>query len=289
MEFPVIVSPDNEDLLEKLTGRRVALRVGRWDRIAAGLEMVRKSGCSLFCIIVESDRPVADIDFGDCPAGVPLALMAPSTGRFRSLARHLDMLRSLNLRVYLPWDSAENLPGLRILSSVGINCCAYSETGLTDWEALADLATYALLERAPHAAIEPFAYIASNYNPSEYLQWGRVMFDDPTCFAHSDEAGPVALSRSELARGRFVAQSPREISAWPELPEVRDRKLSWKRFFAENHPCASCAGWKICLGKFSAGLAQNGGCATFFEEMIDLVHRYRAMPAPRREVEIWRP
>ena len=287
MGFPVIVCPDSEALLAKFTGHRVAVRVKAWGLIMAGVEMVRKSDNSLFCVVVESDRTLADMDFGDSPIGVPLALVAPSVGPFRNLARHLDMLRGLDLRVYLPCNSAENLLGLRILSSVGINCCACFGNGRPDWEAMADLAAYALLERVPHATIEPFAYIASNYNPSEYLDWGRVMFDDPLHYLHLDEAGRVALSHAEL--GRFVAKELNEIGAPEVFPAIRDRKLSWKRYFTENHPCASCPGWKICLGRFSDGLAEDAGCAMLFEETIDMVHRHRALHGASPEIRIWQP
>ena len=127
------------------------------------------------------------------------------SGRFRDLARHLDRLRKLNLRVYLPCDHADNLASLRILSSVGIPCCADFRDGGTDWEALADLATYAVLERTPHAAMEPFAFMAANYHSADRLDWGRVFFDDPRHFLHLSEDGRVALSQAELAEGRFVA------------------------------------------------------------------------------------
>ena len=181
------------------------------DGIALGVDHVRKSGNRLFCVIVESDRPLADMEFDDRHQGIPLAVMAPSLGRFRDLARHLDRLRTLNLRVYLPCDHPDNLTGLRILSSVGITCCADFRDGSTDWESLADLATYAVLERAPHAAIEPFAFMAANYPACRRLDWGRVFFDDPRHFLHLDAAGRVALSRAELAENRFVAHSLNEI------------------------------------------------------------------------------
>ena len=175
MGFPRIVCPDSETVLQEFTGRSVALRVNGWDRITSGVDQVRKSGNLLFCIIVESDQPLADMEFDDCHQGIPLAVMAPALGRFRDLARHLHRLRTLNLRIYLPCDHPDNLTSLRILSSVGITCCADFRDGRADWESLADLATYAVLERAPHAAIEPFAFMVANYPACRCLDWGRVI------------------------------------------------------------------------------------------------------------------
>lgn len=289
MGFPRIVCPDSETVLQGFTARSVALKVKGCGRISLGVDKVRKSGNLLFCIIVESDRPLAEMEFDDRHQGIPLAVMAPSLGRFRDLARHLDRLCILNLRVYLPCDRPDNLTSLRILSSVGISCCADFRDGRTDWQSLADLATYAVLERAPHAAIEPFAFMAANYPACRYLDWGRVIFDDPRHFLHLDACGRVALTRAELAANRFVARSLNEIEAPAEFPPIRDRLRSWQRFFMDNHPCASCAGWRICLGKFSQDLTANAGCADFFTEMIDLVHRHTAAPVVPVGRRLWQP
>ena len=289
MGFPRIVCPDSEILLQSFTGLSVALRLNGCPGIAAGVEHVRKSGNTLFCVIVESDRPLADIEFDDRLQGIPLAVMAPSLGRFRDLARQLDRLRTLNLRVYLPCDHPENLTGLRILSSVGIHGCADFRNGGTDWEALADLATYAVLERTPHAAMEPFAFMVANYLPSDRLDWGRVSFDDPRHFLHLDEAGQVALSQAELAEGRFVAHNLSEIQAPAEFPPIRERLRSWRNYFVDHHPCASCGGWRLCLGKFSQNLAAQAGCAEFFLEMIDLVRQQMALQVAPEERRIWQP
>ena len=289
MGFPSIVCPDSEMVLQGFTGRSVVLRLNRCQGIAAGVENVRRSANTLVGVMVESDRPLADIEFAHHHQGIPLAVMAPALGPFRDLARHLDRLRALNLRVYLPCDHPENLTGLRILSSVGIHCGADFRNGRTDWESLADLATYAVLERVPHAAIEPFSFIVSNYNSSKYLDWGRVWFDDPRHFLHLDEDGRVALSRAELAEKRFVAPSLNEIEAPDEFPPIRERQLSWRHYFTDNHPCASCAGWKICLGKFSDTLTANPGCAEFFREVLDLVRQHTALQVAAPEPRIWQP
>jgi hypothetical protein len=206
MKFPHIVCPNCEILLQSFTGRTVVLRLESSENLAAGLENLRKSGNILGGVILETDHPLADLAFADCPRDLPLALYTPALGNFRDLARHLDRLRQLNLRVYLPADKNDNLTSLRILSSVGIHAGAVFAHG-TDWEYLADLATYALLGRAPHAAIEPFAFIAANYRPGQNLNWGSVFFDEPRHFLHLDIHGRVALSPVELAGQRFVAAS----------------------------------------------------------------------------------
>ena len=289
MGFPRIVCPDNENLLQSFTGRTVALRLNDCHGLTEAVKNVRQSGNNLFCVIVTSDRPLADIDFDNYPDDIPLAVMAPALGRFRDLARHLDRLRKLNLRVYLPCHHADNLAALRILSSVGIHCGADFRDGGTDWEALADLATYAVLERAPHADMEPFAFIVANYPAAHRLDWGRVFFDAPGHFLHLNADGRVALSQAELDEQRFVAHNLNEIEAPAEFPPIRERLRGWRSYFIDNHPCASCRGWRICLGKFSSGLSESAGCAAFFGEMIDLVYQHAALQAAPEERRIWQP
>jgi hypothetical protein len=287
MGFPIIVSPNNRLLLQSFTGFSVVLRLNDCPRLAEGVENVRQSGNSLCCVIMEFNRPLADIALEDYPPQIPLAVMVPALGRFRDLAGNLDRLRHLNLRVYLPCDHPDNLSSLRILASVGIPCCADFRYGRNDWDALADLATYAVLEQAPHAPIEPFAFMAANYHPGHYLDWGRVIFDDPGHFLHLDEDGRVALSPAELVEKRFVASNLQEINSPAEFPPIRRRLRSWRHYFTDNHPCAFCAAWRICRGKFSAGLSDNAGCAVFFQEMLELVRQARALHLAREKRRIW--
>ena len=97
----------------------------------------------------------------------------------------------------------------------------------------------------------------------------------------------VALSRAELAAGSFVAGNIAEIGAPEEFPAIRERTQAWRRFFIENHPCASCQGWKICLGRFAANLPDDRGCSDFLSETLDVVRQHRSLTANPREARIW--
>jgi hypothetical protein len=289
MNLPKIVCPDNPSLLASFTGCTVAVRVNHPEQASLAAARVRESGNHLFCVIIESGSPFADMELQEDQKDLPLAVMAPSLGKFRHLAPRLQLLRNFNLRVYLPCDRPENIVGLRILSSLGIHGCAVLGNGRQDWEALADLMTYAVLERIPHAAIEPFAFIASLYDPFSYLEWGCLYFDDPQHFLHLDAQGRVALSPAELGKKRFIAPSLSEIAPGEEFPAIRERAEAWKHYFVDNHPCASCAAWKICLGKFASEVPENQGCAGFFREMLEVVRQNKVRQVPAKESRIWQP
>jgi hypothetical protein len=289
MNLPRIVCPPNKSLLRSLTGYTVAVRVSNPGDAAEAAAQVQKSGNNLLCVIIDSNSALEAIEFREDQKDIPLAIRANSLGKFRNLAKHINKLRDFNLRVYLPCDNLKNLAGLRILSSMGISSCAVFGNGKTDWEALTDLMTYAVLEQAPHAAIEPFAFIATNYDPFSYLEWGSIYFDDPKSFLYLDRKGRVALSQTELSKGRFIAENISEIAAAGEFPAIGERAEAWRQYFVDNHPCASCGGWKICLGKFTAHLTENRGCAAFFLEMIEVARQYKGRGVDRKECRIWQP
>jgi hypothetical protein len=289
MNWPRIVCPDNKGLLQTFTGREVAVRVSDARRTAAAASRVRGTGNELLCVIIRSRVPLDEVTFGAEQKGIPMALMVPSPGRFRNLAKRLDLLRGLNLRVYLPCDNPQNLAALRVLSSVGIQTCAVFGKGTTDWEALTELMTYAVLEQTPHAFMEPFAFIASHYDPFSHLDWGSVYFDDPRHYLHVDGKGRVALSHQEMTQRRFVAESIADIAVPDEFPPVRERVEAWRRIFVNNHPCASCGGFKLCLGRFAAHVRRDEGCSAFFLEMMEVARQHKGRQAPSEGSRIWQP
>jgi hypothetical protein len=286
MSSPRLICPHEGGVFRTFAGRAVAVRVSDPAVAAQAATDVQDSRNALACVIIESEAPFADIAFDDQYKGLPLAVVAPSLGRVRAFAQKLDLIRALDLRVYLPCDRPDNIGGLRILSSLGVACCALLRADVADWEALTDLASYALLGRVPHAAIEPFASIAARYDPAAQLDWGATQFDDPSAWLHLDAHGRVALSRAELAAGIFIAQSIDEVGAPEIFPAIRARMAAWRKFFVDNHPCASCRAWKICLGRT---LDEDAGCAACFSETIEAVGHYRALTAPPQEVRIWQP
>lgn len=283
------VCPNDRALLRSLTGYTVAVRVNDPGDIAAAAASVRDSGNELFCVIVHADRPLSEIAFHEDQAAIPVAVMVPAMGSFRALAKSVDLLRRSNLRIFIPCNTSDNLSALRILSSLGIHGCADFSARPSDWEALTDLMTYAVLGRAPHATIEPFAFIASNFDPHSILRWGVIEFDDPAEFLHLDAQGRVALSHNELQQGIFFTPSVAGIESSALSAAIDERANAWRNYFVGNHPCASCAGWKVCLGRFSDGLPDDAGCAKLFSELIDAATMLKATLPQHEEGGIWRP
>jgi hypothetical protein len=287
MKFPRLVCQYRSNSFEKLQGHSIVLRVERTADIGQGIERVRKSGNSLFCVIVDLGKPLAEIELDTNLSKIPLAVMAPSVGRYSDLSRRIGELRKFNLRVYLRCGNPEHISAIRILSSLGIATCVDFTDGAVCWDGLIDLSTYALLERAPHAPIDPFCFIADNFRPVKSLEWGRTVFDDPNSFLHLDENGRVALSERCLVAGEFVADSIQEITSIDDFHPIREKGHAWRTYFRDCHECAFCPGWRICLGKFSSGTSAQGKCSSFFGELMDLIAQFQNSNQLANESSLW--
>lgn len=292
MPLPTLVCPDAPRLIERLRGRTLAVRVDGPEAIAGASLRVRSSDNQLLCVICDVPQPLADLDLRDDWDGVPIALGVPETGRFRDLAPAIPRLRDLDLRVYLAANRPDNLVAMRLLSSLGVPCCATFDRGAPDWAALTDLMTYALLCSLPHGPIDPFEHIAEHYEPSGATEWGATCFEDPRCYLHLDEQGRVALTRQELLAGVVVAEDADEIVDVADLashPALGDRTARRLRLFEQNHPCARCPGWRVCLGTFADSAGSEPGCAAFFTEMMDVIDQRRDQRARDPEPIKWQP
>ena len=281
-----LVCPHESALIDRLEGRSICVRVDATRDIAGAAADVRRRN-TLSCVICES-VPIEEIEIEDDWRGVPIALMALSVGRFRNVAKKLAALRALNLRVYLP-SEADNLAGARVLASLGIAVCI-DFGAAPDWDALADLMTYALLGLMPHAPIDPFQTIADGYKQTARGDnWGRVFFDDPSRYLHLDAEGRIALSPRDLRAGNFVACDLSKLDSPLVQHAIEERLDAWRNLFAEDHFCARCAAWRICRARFGDGKAAPDGCDAFFHEMAEVIERRRNKPGSKRAAEKWQP
>ena len=282
-----LVCPNEPALLERLEGRTLCVCVDSPDEIVAAAKRAGRRN-RLHCVICDCATPIEDIKIEASWRGIPIALRAPSTGRFRALSGKLRALRSLNLRVFLACDRA-NLVGARLLASLGIPVCV--EFGAApDWNALADLMVYALLGIAPHAPIEPFETMAGCYHRTQRSEdWGRAWFDDPASYLHLDADGRVALSRRALVASDFVADDAGALETAAVREAIAARREAWRTLFADNHFCARCKAWRICAGRFRDGKTQPDGCEAFFCETAEAIERRRDKTKKNERAAPWQP
>ena len=270
-------------LINRMKSCEIAVRVDNPDLIITASEIIPESGNHLMAVILDFDKDLSKIQSNEKWGAIPIALMAPSMGKFRDVAKGVRILRGLNLRVFLP-NSPENLTGVRILASIGVACCIVPEGASIDWDGLADLMTYAILEGVPHAPVEPFDFMRRHYRENSYIEWGRSYFEDPEHFLHLDSTGRAAISRSALLKGDFIGDVNYLIAAAGAALEWK--KLARRRLFLENHPCSRCPGFKICLGRLWRGEENIAGCSGFFSEAAEVLELYHPKSAVEGE-HLW--
>lgn len=286
MAYPKLVCPYSTSLLKRIRGRNLGIRLADADLVLSAAEDVRKSGNGLFCVILEIDKPLEAVKLGEGWKELPMALVVPSVGKFRGIASMLSQLKELNVRIYLPCNR-DNLTSTRLLASVGISCCVTFDGTPVDWEALADLMTYAVLERTPHAPIEPFSYIARHFEPLSCTDWGAVYFEDPSRFLHLDTDGHVALSQGDIARNNYIAEGVERIGPDTDFAVPADRLDGWREHFVKNSSCATCPGWRVCLGRCYRGDEDVAGCSAFFSEMIRVAQLYQKGRKEKDSQQLW--
>jgi hypothetical protein len=211
-------------------------------------------------------------------------------GRFPEFIRRLPIIRQLNMRVYLSTDFDENYVSIRILSSLGVETAVLFGREKIDWDRLKDLVSYAFFAQGSHAGIAPFHYLATRYDKNGRTDFGSVYFDDPSTYLHLDKEGKVGLSKEDLEAGHFLFENVEMIEQIEKHERYRERLDRWREVFLRGFGCASCPGWRICLGKFPQISLDGQGCREFFTEMLDQVEKYQEINRQRTAQKIlWQP
>jgi hypothetical protein len=283
-----LIVPNDTTLFRQLEGYGVVATVDSLGMARATADAVRSANAHLHCLRVQVRRPLTALTFGNELRGIPIALEVPSSGQgLAGFLHQLPVLKTLDLRVYLPANSRENLSAVRILSSLGIETALDLRHHDGDWNAVADAMTYALLNAVEHASIAPFNYLATRYSAEHRNDYGAVYFDDPNTYLHVDHMLNVALTAADLAAGRFAGRGREAIDGIEGLEAYRRWKHAWRDFFLRPDGCAYCAGWRVCLGKYEASMREHPGCERFAEEFMDAIDQARGRPGPAPQV--WQP
>jgi len=285
-----LVCPFEETLIQRLRGRSIVPIIKSIEDVPKVVGTVDQAGAHLHCLQICTKAPLSTLPFREEWRHVPIALYASGLGRFPEFIRRLPIIRQLNLRVYLSTHSDENYTSIRILSSLGIETAVVFNREKIDWERLNDLMSYAFFAQGPHADIAPFHYVSTRYNKNGRTDFGAIYFDDPSTYLHLDKQGRVALSAEDLRAGHFLIEDIEMIEQIEKHEKYREGLERWREVFLRGFGCASCPGWRICLGKFSRTPLDGQGCRGFFTEMMDKVEKFQEINRQRTEQKIlWQP
>jgi hypothetical protein len=80
--------------------------------------------------------------------------------------------------------------------------------------------------------------------------------------------------KAEGRRLKAEGGKQKEILHSYGLTLLQSQKI-WQKFFYEATPCAACAGWRICMGKY-AKMKDKTGCQNFTIELLNLIESMKA-------------
>jgi hypothetical protein len=277
MNSHVLVCDLDEKLISRFQHRNIIVRVGSPDLVIQAVRVVQENN-NLYTCWLHSNASLSGLNITELEklSNVPLYLEIAGLGNFHESIEHLRLIRKLNIFVMIPEGDPGTCRDLKILSSLFIPCGIIFRNHCLEWEPLTDLMSYSVYSKAPHAPIQPFHFVISNYSPQKRIDFNSVYFDNPFRFLHIDIHGHIAFSRTDLEKGELIPTDLEDIDNVINSSSYTQRIEAWREFFLKPDGCAYCPAWLICLGKFVGSTAKESGCMVFFNELMDAAEKYQA-------------
>lgn len=180
---------------------------------------------------------ISQIEFKDEWEQIPLIIKAYNIGDYNILFARINMLKHLNIRIYLSSKSETVFTDLKILASIGIDCgISLEKDYIIDDEKFLDLASYYYMSPASHATIEPFEFIVRHVTDECNNNFNYIYFSDPIYYK---EISILEEVTSELLK--------------------HDNNLDVKMeeyysHFLKLDNCSKCPAFKICNRQMSSHL-----------------------------------
>jgi hypothetical protein len=290
MREHILVCRFDENLFTRIRNKRIVVTTTEFDQIHRICQVVNEYQNNLHCLVIQHKGSIASVPFHENWKGIPIAIYANEMGPFKEVMGRLQLIRDLNLRIFLSSDIEVNYTSLHILASLGIDCGIYfADKEKINWESLNDLMTYSVYGKVNHASIEPFNFLATKYNPGQLTDFGSVFFENPQAYLHIDNNESIALTSEDLKNEKFISTGLDTLERIYENEIFQEAIHSWQQFFLRKEGCAYCQAWRVCMGKFSESFDKNQGCRQFFVDMMDAADHFLSLQHKNKRKEVWQP
>lgn len=265
---PILVCPFNENLLAKFKQRAIVIKTNDFNIIRYINKEVNRFN-KLHAIKIQTEKPISAIAFQEDWINIPLVIYSPEFGEYKDFLSQFNQIRKLNIGFFLSSQNDFNLIGLKILSSLNISCGLDFREGHVNWDALNDLMHYAVYSRTRHAAIEPFHWIASHYEPAEYIDYNFVYFNNPSKYIYINDKEQIALTEEDLLMNNYVDEGIQSIDHLNENEKYLDHCNHRYETMLHMSECAFCPAFRVCLAKFPNLTNKNDTCKIFFSDLLN--------------------
>ena len=264
----ILVCPFDKQLLAKFKHRTIVINTNDFNSIRNINDEVNKSN-KLYAIKIQTGKSFSSIPFRKDWGNIPLAVYSPEFGSYKEFLHQLNLIRKLNIRIFLSSHSDFNFTGLRILSSLNIGCGIYFNGEPYKWDLMNDLMHYAIYSMIKHASLEPFNWLASNYEQTGYTDYNIVYFNHPSKYLHVNEKEQIALTEKDMLNKNYIDEGIDSLDNICENKKYTDFLNYRYEIMLQMNECAFCPAFRICLGKFSELPDKSKSCKTFFSDFLD--------------------
>lgn len=239
----------NKLLLQSLKDRHIIVKTDTLEQIESQYSESQRNNIVMAMWVSLPFTSISNIEFKQEWAQIPIIIYAYNIGNYGLLFSKVDIIRSLNIRLYLSNESETVFTDLKIMSSLGVNCGLYMKQGIKmNDDSFLDLASYYFMSPVAHATIEPFAFILRHLTVEKNEGFENVYFQNSLYFANVN-------SNTDLEK----------------LDLDDDERFSVKlqdyyKHFIELDACSKCVAFKICNRKM---MSQLDNCQTTMAEVYE--------------------
>lgn len=269
-----IVCPADINLISRLNDHQLVLSMNSLTNINEIYQASTHQN-SVQCLKVRINDSLTSLEINEELKSYPLALYVNQLGDFKKTLDMIPVLRTANLKIFLPAHIKENMKDIRILSSLNVYCGLFFESkGNINWDMINDLMSYSVYGQTTHSPIEPFTSVINHYVPHEFTYFNSCYFENPIQYLYINENEDIALSKTDLENKKFIAQGLASINHLKESSTYQEELNKWHTYFLENRKCSSCPAWRICQGNFLEQCQKNEECYQFFSDLLEAADFY---------------
>lgn len=260
----------NESLIKQFDNTNFIIITDSFDNINYIFNFVSESN-NLECILIQSEQDLSSILFSDDWNDIPLNIFANKVGDYKELFIKLDIIRKLNIKLYLSSLFETNYTDIQILSSLHLHTGIFFQNNVVYWENFKDLMYYFLFSKTHHAPIDPFELMVRKYDYNTLFDLSYLYFDDPKKYIYLDENFNIFLSHSELCESKSISNGIENLKNIENNKAYNDRITKWQNYFISLRFCSSCPAWRICGGKFDEGNKGDYECSVILTEFLNTI------------------
>ena len=249
-----IVFDYSSTLIEKISGFHIVVRFNNITSLMQNYQSCQKHNHVDAFVLDLPLSSLSQIDFNEIWKDFNSSLVVNiyNLGDLDAVFHRIELLKKMEIRIFLSSTFKDNYYGLKILSSLGIDCGLniHCEKSINN-ELFTDLASYYYMSPFTHAKIEPFDYISKRITEEKNISFNHVYFKDDNCFIYLDEELKVYSSET----GKYICL----LSEYDEKKEyeqdIKHKLDTYYSHFLDLDKCCKCTAFRICSGMMNGLLA----------------------------------